>query len=209
MEFKQYLKITKKHKGLFLSLWGLTVTVVALVFFFHPWQKGYESSFSFDISRLGSAELELLEEDYQYNQYYKLEANDMFAETINRWLMDPAMTGEILKEAKVAADFNSIKNSSKFFKAERLAPGFVQVYFSAESPTQAKEIFAASRNVLSRKVELLNEEAQELDWFYLIFSDVVIMERSFEKMPFVLAGLFGGLLVAIFGVLFKYYWLEE
>jgi|GEM_PF-1218595 len=200
MEFKEYLKVLSKYKTTFITVW-LGVIVVGVAFVFLMPQK-YKATFSIDITRDNQ---EQIVTEYEYDQFYRLEADDRFGRTIVQWFGDKAIISEMYSVSKtVGEEFKDHKFETKF-RAEKLANSYVKVDFSVFDKKDIGPIFFGVKKVLKAKTQEFNGGFRKQNRFNLIFNGPTMEETKIPFMP-LLIGLFGsGFFLASFVAMFRKY----
>lgn len=203
MELKKLVKILLKENPLFIGVW-LAVVALAIVWFLSQPPK-YEAFLSVEISRDSLEDTK----DYQYNQYYRLLADEKFADTVMQWTKDPEVVRTVFQEAQVPLKIDNLRQASKILNGERMTANYVQIKFSVGSEERAEKIVEAIKEIFTSKTESLNQSSQDKNWFKLIFSDsLVILKKTSFTITFII-GLFLGFILAMFVVLLRYYWQED
>lgn len=200
MELKEFLKVLVKYRMTFATVWLLIVVLGLSIIFFIP-QK-YKATFSIDITRDNQ---EQIVTEYEYDQFYRLEADDRFGRTIVQWFNDEAIISQMYAVSKnVDEEFNDHKFETNF-RAEKLANSYIKVTFSVSDKNEIGPIFLGVKNVLKSKTAEFNGGFRKQNRFSLIFNGPTIKEA---ETPFtqLLIGLFGGgFFLAIFGVMIRKY----
>src|SRR4030043_1642293 len=113
MELREYYKILRSH----ISIIVYVVLIAVVVAYAWSVRKSQTSSASFilKISRTESQNTA----DYQYDQFYRLQADEKFTETISGWLKSPGTTREIFSKAGIDSENDSMRQLSKSFRAEK------------------------------------------------------------------------------------------
>jgi len=106
MELKQYIKIIKRHIKSIVMV-SILVGFFALIFSAVK-PVTYETSLSLLISRATAQETQ----DYKYDSYYAIQANDLFANTIVGWLKSPEIVVDIYKEAGVNFPVKNLRKTT-------------------------------------------------------------------------------------------------
>lgn len=128
-----------------------------LVFIFTSRQPDYyNSSLSLLISNNQIQETQ----DYRFDGYYTIQATDLFGSTVEAWLKSPEIVTNIYDRAEVDIDRSNIKLLTKIFKAEKLAPHYIEVRYKTDNEKQAIKIAGAVTEVLSEKAKSLEEMSQ-------------------------------------------------
>lgn len=194
MEFKEIFFIIWKRRVIFLFV---MFSVTFLVVFWSLVQpKKYEVAFSVDVSRENYQKTD----DYRYDQFYRFQADEKFADTVVRWIGAP----DFYQEVKVGCQKESF--SLEKLRAERLSSSYIQGSFETKNKKDAPLILASIRNELKEKNSKLNEKANDPTWFSLVIGDPAVSEKQFNLKIFVLAGLLLGFILGFFTSIFHYYW---
>ena len=199
MELKQYIKIIKRHIKSILMVSTL-VGFFALIFSAVK-PVTYETSLSLLISRAAAQETQ----DYKYDSYYAIQANDLFANTIVGWLKSPEIVVAIYKEAGVKFPVKNLRKLEKFFKAFKTSPHSVEVKFKSKTKKDAQSIAKTVVSVLKKKTTTISRISQEEIVFSVVGSDPVIVEKKPNLILNTIVGVISGLLLGILIVFGKEY----
>jgi len=203
MELREYYKILK------LNMAVVFYTIIILVVVVYAWSvrqsETYSASLLLNISRTETQS----SADYRYDQFYRVQADEKFSETIGEWLKMPGIVAEIMEKAKISQEGKTIRALSRSFQADRMAPEIVEVRYSTTNHDDAKKISESLGIVIMEKVKSLNADAKDPNWFSVTPSNLVILKNIQDlRINLALAALVG----FFFGVLFafaKYYISEE
>lgn len=192
MEFKEIIAIFRARKKAF---W---VTVSACIVIGLVWQYSQReyvvADLTLNVTRLGSDKTT----DYQYHDFYRLQADERFADTIVRWIASPRMISDIQESARL--DPND-RSTSPHLKAERLSSQMIKVTYAAKDATVARRMAQSIENRVNAESNVLNKDQQETSWFMVIGSEPVTQDGRFS-LAFALAvssalGLFLGFWVVL------------
>jgi capsular polysaccharide biosynthesis protein len=198
MELKEYFQIIKKNLKLFVLTIIIILLSTFLFFYFTP--ISYTTSLELNISRKGVQNTP----DYRYDNFYRLQADEKFAETIVEWLKSPWMEENIYREAGIDTSDFSLKRLSKSIVAEKMSSQIVVVGFSAPNQKIAQNIAAAISKNISQSTDNLNKDQNDITWFEIIAENPVI--KINEVSPLImLAIFFGTVFVAFWVVMVKHY----
>lgn len=192
MELKEYLKIFKDNYRAFFITIGI-VLVIGLVFQLLSGEK-YRVEMDLNVTRTGYQKDTT---DYRYDEFYRLQADERFADTVVRWLGSKVIRNDIEKETK-GTQFEKLK-------AERLSSQMIKVSFIVEDRNQAQKITEVIDRVLNNKVSELNLEQKNPQWFKVLVSYPVISEQKINPMLLLAIFLSGGIFLGFWVVLIKHY----
>ena len=199
MELKQYFQMMKKNFTLFVWILGATFFLVLGYFFFRP--LSYNTSLTINISRLGTQETS----DYRFDDFYRLQADEKFAETIVEWLKSPQIISEIYSQSGIDLGEKSLKKIVRIFKAEKRSSQVVFVEFSASSEKDAQEISKNLIKIISQETEKLNVKQKNKDWFFVLGNEPVIRKNTPDYLKVIGGTILAGLFLSFWGVLLKHY----
>ncbi len=200
MELKEYLLIIKNNLKLFLIIIILTIAGAFIYFIFRP--ISFNTSLVLNITRSGSQ----VSEGYKYDNFYRLQADEKFIETIVQWMKSPRVATDINNEAGTLVKNSSLRQLSKIFQAEKLSSQVVSVKFSASDKKTAEKISLAVVKILEKSTAQLNEDQKENTWFEIKAQDPVIVENTFDPKIIFLASLAMGIFLGFWFVMLKHYW---
>lgn len=203
MELREYYKILKTNISVVIY------TAVIAIVIAYAWSvrtsQTYNASLLLNISRTSSQSTS----DYRYDQFYRLQADDKFSETVVEWLKSPGMSQDIFAKAGVNSDQKTMRDLSKSFQAEKLSSNLVSVKYSTETSDEAAHIAPAIGSILADRTKSLNSAAKDPDWFQIDLTNLIVLKNTQDLRLNLgiaaLLGLFLGALLA-FG---KHYTSDE
>ena len=203
MELKEFIALFRKQKMLFIGI-VLFVLVGAFV-----WQRSqpvsYQATLLLNVGRSGAQETT----DYTYDSFYRLQADERFADTVVRWLGSPRVVEDIYAEARLDPGSIGTRDLKSVFRAGRLSSQMIEVNFTGRSEKTVRALSDSSATVLNRYAESLNRDNQEKNWFVIIGSDPVIRDGRVNLSLSLLVGLLAGFFIAFWTVLIKHYFSSE
>jgi capsular polysaccharide biosynthesis protein len=199
MELREYLKIFKQHSRLFWSVIILIMASSFSYFLFRP--LAYNTSFTVNITRLGSQETA----DYRYDDFYRLQADEKFADTLVQWLKSPRFVADIYDKAGIKYDKLSLRGLSRAIKGEKMSSQVVAVSFSASTPKQAEKIAGAISTVIENNTNLLNAQQQQKNWFKIAALTPVSKPNTVSFLWVLVFSLLAGIFLAFWVVLIVHY----
>lgn len=194
MELKQIIALFRAQRKAF---WATVLLCVVLGVVLQVTQKEHvTANLTLNVTRLGSDKTT----DYQYHDFYRLQADERFADTVVRWLGSPRIVSDIY--GSVASDDRSIARS---IKAERLSSQMIQVTYSAPDEVAAQKLSRSIITQVNTETAALNKDQQEASWFTVVGNDPVAQDGRFS-LAFVLAvSLALGLFLGFWTVLVRHY----
>ncbi len=198
MDANEYIKVLKKEKKFFWLVVGILWLITAFWQALQPPQ--YQGSLLLNIGRTGGNETT----EYTFDSFYRLQADERFADTLVRWLASPRVVSDILDSAGVSSDEYSRKELEGFFLAKRLSSQVVEV-----------EFYASNRDLIARYGEgikkITNEytntvgSADDSSWFRVTGADPIIRDARVTPWPFLGITFAASLFVAFWVTLLRHF----
>lgn len=192
MELKEFLAIYRKRANLFGAVMLAALACGALFYFFQPVR--YRSAVLLNVTRTGQAKTA----DYQFDDFYRLQADERFADTIVRWLESQRFQADLQKKVATERVFS--------LSAKRLSSQTIAVdVFSAE-PVTTERLALAIEPIVNDEAAKLNQWQQKENWFR-VAADAPLTGREmwrWEKILLLTLGL--GIFTAFWLVLIRHYW---
>lgn len=193
MELKDFIKMFWKYRGTFFSV---TLFVVLIAFawnFLLP--KNYAASLMLNVTRSGTQQTS----EYAYDDFYRLQADERFADTVVRWLGDPRVITDIYSSAKVSL------HPSESLKAKRLSSQMISVAFTSPTVDNAKKTASSVVDIVNKQAEKLNEQQKQYTWFVIQGSEPVIILAQWPASKVLAFSLLFGMFLAFWTVLGRHY----
>ncbi len=203
MELKEYIEIFQKQQKIF---WVVVLAIIAGVV---VWQQGqpvrYQATLLLNIGRDRVQDTA----EYTYDGFYRLQADERFADTVVRWLGSPRVVSDIYVASGLDPQGLGTRDLKNLFGAKRLSSQVVEITY-ADADTKALPVISETMViVLNRYAESLNKNASEPGWFVVIGGDPVIRDA---RIPFPLAfalGLALALFIGFWTALLRHYFRNE
>jgi hypothetical protein len=199
MELRAFLNLFLSRRQLIVGI--IAFTLVVSFFAYRLQTQWYESEVLLSVTRQGSETTP----EYQYDQYYRLQADERMADTVARYLETSIARRETARRALLAPEREKEFVLNKV-SALRLSPSLIKVHYLAETPTEAERIAAALVETGERHVASLNEQAANRNWFTLVSSEAFSKDGRFTLLIALGIGLAAGIFVAFWSVLILWYW---
>lgn len=115
-------------------------------------------------------------DSYRYDDFYRLQADERFADTVVRWLESPRIVTDIYNETGIASGGIGLKDLSRTFKVKRLSSQMIDVRFTSGSAREAQNISESLVKAVNDETKELNQYQKEDNWFKVIGDEPVIKE---------------------------------
>lgn len=196
MDLRELVRVFWKYRALFAGT--ITVFVVAGFLMWALQSVRFVAEVTMNVARTGVRETS----EYAYDDFYRLQADERFADTVVRWLESPRILADIEREAKV-------EPGSTSFDAGRLSSQVIRVRFLSPTPENAEALSRAMFTVLNRETASLNAGKDVAGWFSLVGERPALSDARFGKTEaFGISG-FLGTMIGFFGVLFRWHFSGE
>jgi len=203
MDLKEYYKIFKQNIS--VAIYTVTIFVIAAYIWSVKKSETYTASLLLNLTR---TELQR-NSDFRYDQFYRIEADDKFADTIKQWLKNPGVVAKVYNEAHINSEHKTLRQLSKDFKVDKLSPEIVEVRLTTVSREDAEKISEAIGVVISEKIKLLNSDARDPNWFKIIPSDPIILKNTQNLIINLSAAAAAGLFLGAIFAFVKHYLKED
>lgn len=199
MELIDYINIFRKQAKVFWIV-VLIFVLVAIV-----WQRSqpvnYRAALLLNIGREGVQETS----DYKYDGFYRLQADEKFADTVVRWLASPRVVEDIYAGAGLGLKDLGVRGLKNIFLAKRLSSQMIEVTYNNPDTKTLEKISKSAVEVINRYTESLNKENKEPSWFVVIGNEPVIRDAR-VSLNFALAiSLVLGIFFGFWAALLAYY----
>lgn len=193
MELKEVIKIFWKYRITFLAVTALVVAVAFAWHFLLP--QNYATSLMLNVTRSGTQQTG----EYAYDDFYRLQADERFADTVVRWLGDSRTIVDIYSAAKVSL------HPSESLRAKRLSSQMISVTYAAPTIEDAKKVSKSIVETLNKQTEELNKLQKQETWFVILGSEPVITVAGWPLFKIFVAALLFGMFLAFWAVLGRHY----
>jgi uncharacterized protein involved in exopolysaccharide biosynthesis len=203
MEMKEWIAIFRKYRRSFAIALALLLALGAIWQIVQP--KTYAADLTLNVTRKGSQ----VTGAYKYDGFYRLQADERFADTVVRWLGSPRVVSDIYADALADAGALDARELSRAFKAERLSSQMIRVSYWTKDPDQARRLSRSLVKTVNAETESLNKEQKDEAWFMVMGDDPVVRDgRTTWPLSMGIA-LTLGLFFGFWTVLLRHYFSQE
>lgn len=199
MELRDFLNLFIRRRQL---IFGIVAASLVVGFLSYRLQtQWYQGTVLLSVTRQGAEETT----DYQYDHFYRLQADEQMANTVARYLETEIGRRDTARRALLSS-VRETEFIERKVTALVLASNLVQVTYRAKTPTEAERIAGALSEAGERYIAGLNEQAGDRNWFTLVATEALLRDGRFT-LPIALGiGGAAGLGVAFWTVLGLWYW---
>lgn len=196
-------KTLLKYKWFILALTLLAAVFSFIFAYFKP--AVFDTSISFSINRINRQKTA----EYQYDDYYAIQASDLFSQTVMSWFMTPSVLLEIYDKAGVDPQIKSINSFTSRFKIKKYSPQNIVVRFQERDDKTAEQISDSILSVISQKATVSNQDADNKSLFEVKGAKPVIVQTKPLLWLFTLIGLVSGFVLSLIIVNLILYFKED
>ncbi len=199
MELRDFLQLFIRRQSLVAGIIGAAIVIGFLSYRLQT--QWYEGVVLLSVTRQAAEATP----EYQYDQAYRLQADERMADTIARYLESEVGRRDTARRVPYTGIRETEFVESRI-SALRLSSNLVQVSYAAATPTEAEDIAEAFFETGERYVASLNEQAGNRNWFTLVASEPYAKDGRFT-LPVALGVAFVlGAIIAFWTVLGLWYW---
>lgn len=199
MELREIVLLFRKDAKVFFGIIAAFLLVGVLLFLFQG--GGYNVSMTLNVTRDSSIDVS----DYAYDAFYRLQADERFADTVVRWLQSPSVVSEIFSNAQIDTSSWSLHKLKRALDPERLSSQVIAVNFSSATPQEAIAVSHATSQMINDLSQELNKQQNESAWFIVLSEEPIVKphQQSFISLIVIMGIL--GLFVAFWSVIIRHY----
>lgn len=192
MELREFILLFHRYRIVFLGTVALFIAIGFVACALQPVRYGAE--ITMNVARSGIRATS----EYSYDDFYRLQADERFADTVVRWLESPRIVGDVLSEAQVSEGVS--------FDAGRLSSQVIRIRYTMRDEAMSKRVATAIFRVLNRETESLNQNRSEDGWFTLVGETPAIYDARVNMGRAIAISGALGVFFGFFSVLFRWYW---
>ncbi len=187
MELRAFVRIFIEHKKIFAGIFALSILCGVAGFFLQPVR--YKTTLTLNIARDGLQQTQ----EYAYDDFYRLQADERFANTVTQWVTTPFVTQTVFPHA------------DHHVRAKKLSAQTVSVTYKTHRAEHANVVAHRLLQLLNTQTQTLNTHRKTDGWFVIRAQQPVTHDaRHSLGFVLVLAGAIG-FFVAFWTVLLTHY----
>ncbi len=90
--------------------------------------------------------------EFRFDGFYALQATDLFAQTLARWIQTPEVIVAAYQEAGLASPTENPRELTRLIRADKTAPQLVQVTVEETSKEEALQVAEALQKVMEKNI---------------------------------------------------------
>lgn len=192
MDLREFLNLFWRYRVLFLGTISIFVMGGFLIQALQPVR--FETELTMNVARFGTRATN----EYSYDDFYRLQADERFADTVVRWLESPRIVADIAKASTVAGE-------ELIFDADRLSSQVIRVRFVLREEAKSKRVAEALFAVLNRETKSLNQNRSDDGWFMLVGETPSLVDARFGKTRALAVATFLGMFCGFLAVSLQWY----
>jgi len=194
MELKEFFAIFIIYKKIFWSIILFFVICGSVLYFLQG--QTYETALTLNITRDAAPK----SDEYSYDSFYRLQADERFADTVVRWIESPHVVKSVFSDVKT----NSFVINKKI-NAKRLSSQVIDVTFITTTKKEGDSISTKLVKILNQESQKLNIQQKQNNWFLILGSEPVINSNNKPFLLFFAVSVFLGFFVAFWTLMIRYY----
>lgn len=151
--FMPYL-LAIKRGWIFVALFGLAAAALAFAIA-SAIKPEYESHFSYVVSL---SQRDDTDNSYRFDGYYALQATDLFAATLAKWVSTPEVIVAAYKEAGIELKTNDPRAISRTVISEKTAPQLVQITVRSQKANEATALVQGLQAVMDKNIDTYHDQ---------------------------------------------------
>lgn len=190
MELRDYVKIIANRLWLLITVVVLATAGTFLFTYLQP--ESFDASVSIDIIKKQDSQVK----EYQYDDYYAIQASSLFADTIVSWLKDPSNVASIYNKAQLELPTLKVSNLAKLIKPKKTEPATIAITLKDRDEKNVKALIYSTINFIKDRVQTLSD-SREIKGFVSSYSEPLIIR--YQK-PVLLNGVIAFVVSFILGI---------
>jgi capsular polysaccharide biosynthesis protein len=191
MDLKNYLEITKKRK-IFIISFGVICGILSLIFSL-AMPKSYDAVTLLSIHRVNREKTA----DFQYDNYYAIQAAEYLGNTVVSWLETPETISEIYKKAGRSDQVGDVYAAARKIKPKQISSHLVKVKLNDSDRGRAEGLSRAIGDVLQSKISEIEVTSENKNSFTVDSTKPIVTQKIYSPPLVGLIGFLGGIIVGI------------
>lgn len=202
MNLKDYFQVVRE-KIIFIIIVAVLCGVLSLIL-------GFLQKDSFDASILMTVHRAEREksEDFQYDNYYSIQAAEYLVNTVTGWVETPEAITLVYKKAGLESEMGDAYQEAKKVKPKQLSSHLINVRLNNKDRENTEKLASALVEVTKDKVEKIEVDAEGNSSFSVQADEPIITLKKYNPYLVGIFGFLGGIFIAL-GLAFLREYLKE
>lgn len=185
MELRNFLDIFIHYRKTFFATIIIVYVCGVIAYIVQP--QTYEATVLMNITRDAPRETE----EYTYDHFYRLQADERFADTLVQWILSPIIHEQI--------------TNARRFDAKRLSSQVVLVTYVVDAPDDAVAVGPKLLALLNTQSQKLNISQKEEQWFMVQAEGPIVRDNAFSVGFIILLCAVLGSFLGFWAVMIRHY----
>lgn len=199
MDFREIIQLYWEERRIFILIIAISVFGALL------WQVNqslvYRADLLLNIGRSGIQKTP----DYSYDNFYRLQADERFGDTVVRWLQSPRVVSDILLQTDIRPESSSERELGNMIVAKRLSSQVIETSFTNAKKDVLEKESEVIVKVLNEYTAGLNQGGSAEGWFLVVGSNPVIIDARATTKTAIIFGMAAGVFFAFWSIALKRY----
>lgn len=199
MELREYVKIFQEQIWVFFGTVAIFVFAGISTHLILP--DDYRSYLNLNVTRAGGYGSLAHVNAYEYDEFYRLQADERFADTVVRWIGSMRFQHDVLRES-------GAKNNLQL-KAKRLSSQMIEVSYVTTQADQSKKVSKVIVDEINKKSKELNKDQKIRSWFKVVDDEPFVEKNKIEFWKMISICVSLGLFLGVWMVFIFHYFKKQ
>jgi len=203
MNLKDYLKVVRE-KIIFIIIIALLCGALSLALGLLQ-KESYDASILMTIHRTEREK----SENFQYDNYYSIQAAEYLSNTITGWIETPEAITLVYKSAGLENEMGDAYREAKRIKTKQLSSHLINIKLNNGDKNRVEKLSKSLIDVIKKKVETLEVDSDGKSSFSVESEEPIITLKKYNPYLVGVFGLLGGVFIGMGLAFLKEYLKEE
>ncbi len=203
MNLKDYLKVIRE-KIIFITIIAVLCGAVSLILGLLQ-KDSFDSSILMTIHRVEREK----SEDFQYDNYYSIQAAEYLSNTITGWIETQEAITLVYKSAGLENEMGDAYREAKRIKTKQLSSHLINIKLNNGDKNRVEKLSKSLIDVIKKKVETLEVDSDGKSSFSVESEEPIITLKKYNPYLVGVFGLLGGVFIGMGLAFLKEYLKEE
>jgi capsular polysaccharide biosynthesis protein len=191
MNLKNYFEVIKRRK-VFIVSFGAICGILSLIFSLTT-PKSYEAVILLSVHRVNREKTA----DFQYDNYYAIQAAEYVGNTIVSLLEMPETILEIYKKAGWQDEMGDVYAAARKIKPKQISSHLVKVKLNDKNKEKVERLSGALADVIRNKISSIEVTPENKNSFTVESTEPIITQKTYSPPIVTLIGFLGGIMIGM------------